>query len=205
MTLDILFPALGESVPTDHAYLLYAALSRIVPAFHEAPAGVRFCPLTGQNGGPGLLRLTPRSRLRVRLPDDRIRDLIQLAGKKLDLGDHHVRLGVPSVMALTPAPTLAARTVTIKHNTEPGPFLSTARQRLNEIDIRGEISIPLRTRPGRYPEPARRVVRIKGKKVIGFAVIVEGLTAEESLQLQECGMGGRVRMGCGFFVPVRAK
>ena len=42
MVVDLLFPARGDAVPTDHAYPLYAALSRAVPAFHDPAAGVRF-------------------------------------------------------------------------------------------------------------------------------------------------------------------
>jgi hypothetical protein len=34
-------------------------------------------------------------------------------------------------------------------------------------------------------------------------VIIEGLTAEESLTIQEKGIGGRRHMGCGVFVPLR--
>jgi len=30
---------------------------------------------------------------------------------------------------------------------------------------------------------------------------VNGLTAEESIKLQEIGLGGRRHMGCGIFVP----
>jgi len=33
--------------------------------------------------------------------------------------------------------------------------------------------------------------------------MVQGLDADESLKLQEHGIGGRRRFGCGIFVPVR--
>jgi CRISPR-associated protein Cas6 len=51
----------------------------------------------------------------------------------------------------------------------------------------------------------RRVVRIKDKTVVGYGVHVAGLNAAESLCLQEHGLGGRRKMGCGVFVPVRGK
>lgn len=35
-TVDLVFPAAGGDVPTDHAYRPYRALSQLVPAFHEA-------------------------------------------------------------------------------------------------------------------------------------------------------------------------
>ena len=49
------------------------------------------------------------------------------------------------------------------------------------------------------------MLRIKGKRVIGYALQVAGLTAEESVRLQELGLGGRTRMGCGFFVPYQPR
>ena len=38
---------------------------------------------------------------------------------------------------------------------------------------------------------------------MGYAVHIGGLNAAESLRLQEQGLGGRRKMGCGVFVPVR--
>ena len=49
----------------------------------------------------------------------------------------------------------------------------------------------------------RRIVRIKDKSVVGYAVRIAGLNDAESLRLQEHGLGGRRKMGCGVFVPVR--
>jgi CRISPR-associated protein Cas6 len=48
----------------------------------------------------------------------------------------------------------------------------------------------------------RRTLRIKDKEVVGYEVLVEALTAEESLNLQEHGLGGRRHMGCGIFSSV---
>jgi CRISPR-associated protein Cas6 len=36
--------------------------------------------------------------------------------------------------------------------------------------------------------------------VVGYALRVNGLTEEGSIRLQEEGLGGRRRMGCGIFV-----
>ena len=49
----------------------------------------------------------------------------------------------------------------------------------------------------------RRTTRIKGKEVVGFEVILEGLNAHESIAIQEAGVGGRRHMGCGVFMPWR--
>lgn len=201
--LDLVFPVLGKQLPTDHGYALYGALSRQVQAFHDGTLPLRYAPISGEPGGRGLLRLTERSRLRLRLPEDRIRDVLCLAGRRLEVDGHGVRLGAPSVAALAPAATLAARLVTLKHHTEPVGFLEAARRKLKEMVIDGEALLPLTLSGPRAGLPCRRVVRVQARRIIGFAVCVEGLNAEESIKLQECGLGGRTRMGCGFFLPVR--
>jgi CRISPR-associated protein Cas6 len=48
----------------------------------------------------------------------------------------------------------------------------------------------------------RRTLQIRDKVIVGFAVEVGALTADEALILQEQGLGGRRRFGCGIFVPV---
>jgi CRISPR-associated protein Cas6 len=55
----------------------------------------------------------------------------------------------------------------------------------------------------RAGQPRRHVIRIHGKAIVGFSVLVQGLTAEESIRLQEEGIGGRGKMGCGFFVAIK--
>lgn len=38
---------------------------------------------------------------------------------------------------------------------------------------------------------------------LGYEVVLEGLTAKESLHFPEKGLGGRRHMGCRVFVPLR--
>jgi CRISPR-associated protein Cas6 len=159
--------------------------------------------VTGERVGPGQLGLTPRSRLRVRVADAALRGAVGLAGKLLRVGDSAVRLGPPTVVPLVPAAVLRARVVTFKNCDAPDRFLATARDKLEAAGVSGEPLIPLVESGPRAGEPQRRVVRVKGKAVVGYSLIVSGLTAEESVRLQEHGLGGRTRMGCGFFLPVR--
>ncbi len=51
----------------------------------------------------------------------------------------------------------------------------------------------------------RRTIRIRKAEVVGYALLVEGLSVEDSLRLQQYGLGGRRRMGCGVFVPARTE
>ena len=203
MTLELVFSIYGQSLPVDHSYPLYGALSGIAPAFHDAEAKLRFAPITGAADQQGRLGLNDRSQLRVRLPDASIKLALPLAGKRLIIGDASVRVGIPAVRTLISASNLIARLVTFKHAVTPEQFLDTARSKLKELQVEGEPQLPIHLDGERAGEPKRRVIRIQDKTIVGYSLIVSELSAEYSLRLQEDGLGGRTQMGCGFFTPMR--
>lgn len=227
--VDLCFRLVGTSVPADHGYLLYRGLCGILQGLH-APSGggsegdkaanashdlwrvVGVHPINGRLIGGRRLGLTPTSRLSFRLPSERIGDLLPLAGQRLAIGSESVQVGVPEVFSLKPVPALYSRLVTIKGFQEPDGFLDAVRRQLATLGVQGEAGL-VRRRGARSLEGTsetegrspfiRRTIRIRDKEVVGFAVIVSRLTAEESIRLQETGVGGRRRFGCGVFVPSR--
>ncbi|MGE0529189.1 MAG: type I-MYXAN CRISPR-associated protein Cas6/Cmx6 [Bdellovibrionales bacterium] len=219
-TVELSFPVLGESLPTDQGYSLYSCLSKLIPKLHDNMCKIMVRPIAGQYLGEGQIRLDrKRSRLRIRLPTEEILTFLTLAGKPLVVDVHKIRLGVPQIQTLIPAPSLFSRIVMIKsssprkdptdkHSREksltkryllPEAFLEACRQKLDEIGVGGQIHFPLIQNGEHEGKPRRQVMRIKGKQVVGFSVLVNGLTDEESLILQENGIGGRRKMGCGWF------
>jgi CRISPR-associated protein Cas6 len=203
--IELGFPVLGESLPVDHGYLLYSALCKELPLLHNNGNGLAIGPISGVRRNGAELALARHSVLRLRLLPDDIANVLPLTGKLLEIGGHNVRLGVPTVQPLVAAPALEARMVTIKGFMQPDAFVDAARRQLGERGVSGEPGIPLVGDGPRRGEPRRKIIRIRDKKVVGFALQVTGLTAVESLTLQERGLGGRRRMGCGFFVPLRPR
>jgi CRISPR-associated endonuclease/helicase Cas3 len=100
---------------------------------------------------------------------------------------------------------LAAKMVTIKGFLEPEEFLAAAGRQFDALGIRGKLGIPVHHDAQRENDPRRKVMRIREKKVVGFPLHATELTAEESLLLQQHGLGGRRKMGCGFFAPLRPR
>lgn len=204
--IELRFPVVGQALPVDHGYALYAALSVYLPRLHTNGASIAIGPISGQWAGNGLLTLCPhQSRLRVRVPQEEIGSLLCLAGKSLRVRTHIVRVGVPTVQAIVPSPSLFARLVTIKKFTEPEPFLAAARRQFAALDCAGELSLARFTGGTREGEFSRRVLRIRDKRVVGFSLQAAGLSSAASLALQEAGIGGRRKMGCGFFVPMKSE
>lgn len=210
--VDLIFPAQGSAVPRDHGYSLYASISRVVPAVHKS-LDVGIFPIRGAAGGDGTVLLTERSAVRMRVPADRLPALLPLAGKALELDGFRLRLGVPRVAALVPAPALSSPLVLIKlahangkDAITPDLFLASARRQLTDLGITAAEPGLQTYRDGpRKDEPRRRIIRVKEQTHVGYAMVVQGLTAEESVRLQSAGLGGRRLMGCGLFLPIRGE
>ena len=92
--VELHFPFTGRTLTTDHGYALFGAISRIIPEVHTAD-WLAVSTLKGAARGDGSLQLDTTSTLKVRLPQDRVPLLLKLAGKRLDLDGHAVRLGAP--------------------------------------------------------------------------------------------------------------
>jgi len=175
----------------DHGYAVYAAASRVVSAIHQDPT-VGIAPIRGRYAGGGLLHISPHTRLVLRIPASRIPVFLPLAGKVLEIDGYAIRLGVPETRSLVPAAALYAHMVTTRNGHDPVRFEAEVARQLVQLGVGGRLSV------GR-----RRTFDVHGKQVVGYSVLVSELTAEESIALQENGLGGRRKMGCGFFGALR--
>ncbi len=207
--VDLAFRVTGGPIPADHGYAVYSAIARRVPTLHEnRRVGVH--PIGGRPAGARRLALTPASRLTLRLPAALITEAVALIGVDLDLDGSALSLGAPTIAPLVLRPALWSRLVTISGFMEPEPFLDAVRRQLGEIGVQGEPALldrqhegPIDGGAGSRDPRLRRTLRIRGRDIVGYAVHVGQLTADESLHLQEHGLGGRRRFGCGIFVPAR--
>ncbi|MBX3436864.1 MAG: type I-MYXAN CRISPR-associated protein Cas6/Cmx6 [Planctomycetaceae bacterium] len=235
--IDLAFHLVSrDPIPADHGYALFAAVSRILPDVHREN-GLAIHPIRGRQIGDRLLTLMPWSTLTFRVRDGHIAPLLKLAGKSLELNGAALKVGVPQVHALQPAATLRSRLVVLKvaHTDaaalNPENFTAALRRQLDDLGISSHVEIlipPHRTGPLK-DRPLRRTLTIKGTKIVGYEVLLHGLTAEESLTIQShegvrsptacpadvppphspreawlippTGLGGRRHMGCGVFVP----
>ncbi len=192
--IDLRFPLIGREIPLDHGYFLFAALSGLLEkpddSWLHASDEIAIHNIRGRYIGPGLLALTPESRLSIRLPAALLPRFLPLAGKAIPLGDERLRIGIPQPVALVPAPNLYAHLVTTKNGQDEARFDEEIARQLTALGVQGK--------PQRGP---RRALRVKEKRVVAHTLLVTELTAEESIRLQEVGLGGRRKLGCGVFVP----
>lgn len=202
--VDFCFPLRGDCLPADHGYLLYSAVSRLLPAAHPTSTreadGFGIHPVRGRQVGGRTLQLTEYSRLVIRTNADQIARFLPLAGKQLRILGRSLCIGAPEVRALVPGSAVRSRLVTIKLADVAAQSAGAAAELFRAAALRKLAEVGLSTE-ARLTLGKRRTLRIKDKEVVGYEVLVERLTAAESITLQEAGLGGRRHMGCGIFVP----
>lgn len=187
LRVDVAFRVASRGIlSTSVEYPLFAALCRGRATWHGA-TWLAIHPLGGQAVGSTLVLDGRGSPLRLRVPPDRIPEVLSLSGAQLEVAGTTLTVGTSSLHLLHPAETLAARLVTIKGYTEEEPFAARVRAELAQRGIHGTIEV------GR-----RRIVKVAGDKIVGFGLRVGGLSEADSLALQYAGLGGRQRFGCGI-------
>ena len=201
--VDVVFPLKGRLLPLDNGYLIYSALSRLCPNIHNlSDIGVH--PIAGKPNRYKQLKLTQRSKLKIRIPLEQIPLIYQfLVEQTFKIGASQFHIGIPEYKALIPASSLYSRLVIIRRSRKPEDFIEVAQRQLDSLGITGRINLlqksngqlqcrqlTLRKKEGTFP-------------LIGYGVEVTDLSESDSLILQQEGIGGKRKMMCGVFVPSR--
>ena len=192
----------GDRIHLDHSYELFSALSRKQIVLHDPSLKIG---IFGINGSPDrknktILHLSDKSKLRLRLPIQAVGIAYRLEGHSLIVGSYELQLGEVNISLLDPSPNLTSRLIVIKNATEPDLFLTSCQRQIDELNIKGEIA--LNDRPN--GQTKYKTIKVRGFTVMGFGLTVTNLNQIDSLILQQEGLGGKRKMGCGMFVPVQS-
>jgi CRISPR-associated endonuclease/helicase Cas3 len=194
--LELHFPVTGKCMPADHGYGLYAAFIHLIPELRQETR-LSILTISGFRDRQGKIFLTEQSHFKMRVPISKIPLIYQLAGKQVSVGVHQIQIGIPEISVIRPAEIVRARIVTIKGYTEPKSFQLSAQRQLDNLGIKGEVSVSV----DREGNPIRKTIKVKQYTIVGFTTEVSGLNEEDSLNLQQCGLGGKRKMGAGYFLP----
>lgn len=195
--VELSFPIRGKCIPADHGYALFAACVHANAEIREQKS-LSILTIPGFPDKEGKIIITQQSHLRMRLPMSLIPLVYQLAGKSIYLGVHKIQIGIPKIYMLKPASKLKSRIVVIKGYSEPESFLLAAQRQLDDLEIVGKVAIC----QDRQSELCRKIIKVKRHTIVGFATEVSELNDEDSLKLQQWGIGGKRHFGCGYFLPI---
>jgi len=188
--VDLVFPLAGDVMRADYAWPLWQALRALLPWLADEPtAGI--LPIKGTMPSEDQLILGKRAQLTLRLPQERLAAAAALAGTRLDLGTElraELRLGEPFRRELRPTSAQYSPMVALECRDETQFLLECARE-LDAMAVSGSVVC------GRS-----QVLLAEEGELRGFSLMLHGLSAEHALRLQQIGIGGGRKLGCGIFV-----
>jgi CRISPR-associated protein Cas6 len=188
MTVDIVFSIRGHSVPRDHSFVLWRELRLCLPWLEaEAHAGIH--AIRGAPANDDMLLLTQRAALVLRLPEARVPDAQSLSGRQLGLDGHLLHIGDARQRPLQAFPTLYSNLVCTGSDDELD-FLDDVADQLKRINI-----------ACKFMCGKQRALRAEQTMIGGSSLMLHGLAADQSVLLQQTGVGGHRKLGCGLFVP----
>ncbi len=200
--VDIAFRLPGGRLPVDHAYALFQAISDALPWFADTP-GARLhqvhtaassngwnCPESGRGEE---LHLSRRTRLTLRVPEDRVDEALALAGRELNVGGYPLAPGTGKVIPLRAASTLLARHVVCGEDDDEGRFVRRLVEVFVELGARGARPVCGCSRGIVTPESVLRT----------RSVVVTNLDPEGAMALMRRGIGPAGKLGCGVCIPYK--
>jgi CRISPR-associated protein Cas6 len=198
--VDLAFTIDCQRLPVDHAHTLSQALLQALPWLDtEDQAGIHL--IHGAESGHGwqrpgdetqqLLHLSRRTRLVLRLPQARVRDARQMSGSTLKVGGFGMGIGAARVRPLSPLTTLFARYVVAREQEDEAQFVQQAADELARMDI--AVRKLLCGKSHRFSLP--------GEMVFTRRLMVADLSVEDSIKLQQRGLGPGRKLGWGLFLP----
>ncbi|NOZ37039.1 MAG: type I-MYXAN CRISPR-associated protein Cas6/Cmx6 [Gammaproteobacteria bacterium] len=198
--MDFVFLIKCKCLPYEHMYALYQALQQVLPWLDkEELAGIQ--PIYGAESGNGwqrpegkpgeLMYISHRQKLILRMPKTRMQEMQELVGQTLDVDGYSLTLVKMEARLLSDMPTIFARFVVSDEGLDETAFLEQAANQIRAMDIR--IRKMLAGRERQIVTPAGTLHT--------RSLMLADLETEESVRLQQRGLGTHRYLGCGLFLP----
>lgn len=188
MTVDMVFSISGNSIPRDHGFMLWRGLCDCLP-WLDTETDIGIHAIRGALANDDTLLLTQRASLVLRLPEARLADAQSLSGQQLELGGYRLQIGSARQRPLQPFATLYSPLVCTGNDDEPD-FLDAIAAQLEQINVACKFMC------GRQSS-----LRAEQAVIRGYSLMLHGIGADQSVLLQQTGVGDHRNLGCGILVP----
>lgn len=200
--VDVVYGLDCRSLPVDHAFALSEAVLEHLPwLIEEQGAGIHpiSIPEAGNGwfrpeGGDELLHLSKRTKLTLRIPSSRFDDAASLCGKLLSVADNEMKVLKMRERLLQPMETVFSRYNVLKEGMDEASFMQDIMQTLQTMGIK-----PRKMLPGRV-----HALRTDEGILNTMTLMIADLSQEDSLRIQQKGIGEHQHMGCGLFIPQKS-
>lgn len=197
---DCLFRIECKSLPLDHGFALREQIISQLPWIVDEPnAAIHQIHVAEsangwmrpENPDTELLQVSRRTRMTLRLPRHRLDDARSLIGKTLDIIGHPLTVGDFTTRKLSRLTTLFARYIDTEGTEDENEFLQNMHRQLTDMGIR--IKKMMSGKLLRH--------QTDGGIILTRKLMLSDLEVEQSLRLQQQGLGDKQLMGLGIFMP----
>ncbi|MCU7959935.1 MAG: type I-MYXAN CRISPR-associated protein Cas6/Cmx6 [gamma proteobacterium symbiont of Bathyaustriella thionipta] len=198
--IDVLFNIDCKQLPVDHAFALSNSILQQLPWMqNDSRCGIHQIHVAAsQNGwerpqaGSGqMLCLSKRTKLTLRIAAEQLPQAGALVGSTLDVDGHKLSIGRYKTRPLSNLGTVFSRYVVSSRDETEDQFLQRCAQALAKMDIR------VRKALSGMPHDIHTPQQIIATR----SLMLADLSPEESLHLQQQGLGEQRFLGCGIFMP----
>lgn len=198
--VDLCFKMECKSLPLDHAWALSSAVTQAAPWLHSS-RNTAIHLVHGAESGNGWMRpdnsenevlhLSRRARFTLRLHRDHVDTARQLSGLKLDIDGHPLTIKEFTPQLLVPQTTIFSRYIITRSEFDEDAFLN---QVAPMIESQG---IHIRKMMGGLPH----TFHTPNGPLTTRSLMLSDLEKEESIRLQQYGIGEHQLYGIGIFLP----
>lgn len=198
--VDILFSLHGSTVPLDHAWDLSQQIQVFLPWLtQEQQAGIHLIHVAESGNGwfrpdnheSDILHLSKRTKLILRIPKTRIADSSALCHQQIELQGHTLKIGTANPRKLNLASVLFARYVMAQTEEDDHVFLTRTVAQMKALGLH----------PKKVLSGKKHTFKLAQQNVLTQSILVADMSKEESLLLQEHGLGEGRLFGFGLFLP----
>jgi len=197
--IDLVFKIKCKSLPIDHAESLSEQIERYLPwmltdagaaihSIHVAESANGWIRPSGEND---IINVSHRTKMTLRIPSERLDDVNALVGQQLDIQGHSLEVGKPTKKVLSKMTTIFARYIDTLGEEDEGVFLQAMQSELKAKGIRIKKMMSGLLVPHKFSDGVRLTRKL----------MLSDLDVEESVILQEQGLGVALQYGFGIFLP----
>ena len=197
--VDVVFSIRCRCLPVDHAYALSQAIQEHLPWFGEEQAAALHTIHVAEsangwirpNEEGAVLYPSRRTKMRLRVPAHRVDDTKALEGKRLTIGEFEIEVNAADVRLLSTHTTIFSRYIVTDGYADEDAVMKVLVEQLKEMGVN-----PKKMLCGVEQEITTPDGVIKTR-----SLMIANLKVEESVRLQQRGLGDHRWLGCGVFIP----
>ena len=198
--VDLVFAIKCKTLPLDHGNSLKQAVIQHIPWLVDEPLvaihQIHMAESSNgwnrpQNPSTELLWPSRRTKLVLRMPQHRVDDCQKISGQTIDIEGHKLTIGTAKQKTLSKLTTIFARYVDTLGIAQDQEFIENMAEIMQQRDIRVKKMMSGLLTKHRTDEGV----------LLTRKLMLSGLSVEDSVRLQQQGIGDKELMGVGIFLP----